>query len=253
MTLEDNLFGDITFEKFYGQNIHKIGSNVFNKTANKIELFNCGFNNSIEHQPPKYDLKAVFDQMTRLKDLDIGLNVTEIPTNSIEPIGNQTSLQILYIRAKELTIKSGAFQQLKNINFIEFLGAKINRIEKEAFKLNSDLNDKSFQISFVDCLLTDQSFQNGSFDGIPRNQIEIEFQSMNISSLPEVSLKTIFDNKKLSINFNWHSTIDCDDCKNYWLIKGTKENNIKNALCKGNDKKTLFDQEIKTKLSQKCK
>ena len=39
--LEDDTFGDITFEGFTGYNINKIGTNVFNKTAVQLEEFYC--------------------------------------------------------------------------------------------------------------------------------------------------------------------------------------------------------------------
>ena len=39
-----------------------------------------------------------------------------------------------------------------------------------------------------------------------------------------------------------------DDCKNYWLIKQNHENQIFDATCKGDNKLTLFDVEIKSKV-----
>lgn len=50
-----------------------------------------------------------------------------------------------------------------------------------------------------------------------------------------------------------NSQIDCDHCKNYWLIKENKKYQVFNAFCKGNPGKTLFDEDIKTKLTTKCK
>ena len=50
-----------------------------------------------------------------------------------------------------------------------------------------------------------------------------------------------------------NSTIDCSDCKNHWLIKEEKEIQVLNALCKEDQEKTLFHQEIKQKLNSKCK
>ena len=50
----------------------------------------------------------------------------------------------------------------------------------------------------------------------------------------------------------FNSKIDCGDCKNYWLIKEKKENQVFNAYCQGHTTKTLFDKEIQDKLSQKC-
>ena len=75
-------------------------------------------------------------------------------------------------------------------------------------------------------------------------------------------LNHFFDNKLNLIKFfdcsaggSTPAYIDCDNCKNYWLIKEKKQNQFKYAYCKGYDqtKLKLFDQETKTKLSQKCK
>lgn len=105
---------------------------------------------------------------------------------------------------------------------------------------------------------TGESFHNGSFDGT-RSQLIITFVNQTINYLNEGAFKPILnenennfiDLSKPSIGFN--SKLDCDDCKNFWLIKEGKEKQVKNAYCISEDKKTLFDKEIKDKLSQKCK
>lgn len=56
--LEDNAFGDITFQKFQGIRINKLGSNVFKKTANKLQSVWC-WDCNIQNQLPKYDLFMV--------------------------------------------------------------------------------------------------------------------------------------------------------------------------------------------------
>ena len=58
ITLEDNTFGDITFELFRGSGIKRIGSNAFNKTANKLQSFYCD-GCDIDNEPPKYDIYKV--------------------------------------------------------------------------------------------------------------------------------------------------------------------------------------------------
>ena len=83
----------------------------------------------------------------------------------------------------------------------------------------------------------------------------------NISYLAESVFKPVLNNSSNSIDFfdykiangTWNSKINCDDCRNYWLIKENYQNQVKEAHCKANDRLTLFDEETKTKLSQKCK
>ena len=247
LALED-IFSDITFEKFFGYSFIKIGSNAFNKTANKIESFDCSYC-SIEQQPPKYDIQKVLTQMTRLSSLFIGLNVREIPSNAI---GNKTELSTIFLKNKKqnLTIESGAFQDLENLHEIIIGGTTINRIKKEAFKSNSLI-----LIQFSGCKLTGESFENGAFDGIQK-PFTIILMETNVNYFAESVFKQVLNNSLNSIDIFWDEfdfLIDCDDCRNYWLIKENKQNQVKYAHCIANNTLTLFDQETKTKLSQKCK
>ena len=132
---------------------------------------------SLESEP-NYDLKSVFNQMTELKYLSISLNITEIPTNFI---GRQLDLSVVEIKSNQLIIKSGAFQQLKNLQFLYLQNAKINRIENGAFKTNYTKLTNPLHIMFRNCNLTNQSFQNGSFYGILRTSIEIALYHININ------------------------------------------------------------------------
>ena len=86
----------------------------------------------------------------------------------------------------------------------------------------------------------------------------ITFRSTNINHLPERVFKSVLVNKYNVIHFTFTlqdfiSTIDCDDCKNLWLIKEEKGNQIINAHCKDDYSKMLFDKEIQDKLTKKCK
>ena len=154
LTLEDDTFGDITFELFYGNNIGKIGTNTFKKASQKIKFLLCLWC-ALEFQPPKYDLQNALNQMTELKFLMIGLNVNEIPTDFIKPIdGQKSKLMKLQINSlKELTIKSRAFQNLNEILVIGISHSKINLIEKEAFKF-INRNQNKLRINFGYCKLT---------------------------------------------------------------------------------------------------
>ena len=49
-----------------------------------------------------------------------------------------------------------------------------------------------------------------------------------------------------------NSKIDCSDGRNHWLIKEKKDGQVLNAFGQENHKNILFDQEIQTKLNQKC-
>ena len=58
ITLEDNTFGDITFEVLSGVGIQKIGTSALNKTDNKLRTIYC-VECDIDNEPPKYDIQKV--------------------------------------------------------------------------------------------------------------------------------------------------------------------------------------------------
>lgn len=249
LTLENNVFSDITFESFYGVNIEKIGSNAFRKTANNITTFNCR-DCFLQHQSPKYDFRTIFSEMNQLYALDLGLNVTEIPTGTFGTSKNKANLNQIRIESKGLTIKSGAFQNLKNLQQIHLYHTEISKIEKEAFKFINTNNLLTIDVSA--CPLTNQSFQNGSFDGMLRSLIN--FNSVKISNLPEEAFKSFLENgNSIHLSNGFYGLINCEDCKNYWLIEQKKDDQVYNVHCYHDVRKTLFDEETKSKLSQKCK
>lgn len=158
VTLEDNTFGDITFENFHGLHINKIGSNTFNKTSGKLKLFYC-IRCELTHEPAKYDLLAVFDRMIALETLSVGLNITEIPSDVIIPVG-QSKLNSLYIKSHQsLTIRTSAFRNLQNLYMITFTDTKIDGIEKDAFKFTNK-SEKILRITFESCKLTSKFCYN---------------------------------------------------------------------------------------------
>lgn len=85
------------------------------------------------------------------------------------------------------------------------------------------------------------------------------FYRTNVDYLPEDVFKPYLNNSKNLIinkyeNTPYYSTIDCTNCRNYWLVKDQKfEKQVTHTRCQGDQVKSLFDQDVKTKLSQKCK
>ena len=245
--INDNTFGNITFERFYGYKIDKIGSNAFNNTANRLKKFICS-NCSllITNDTPKYDIKKAINQMINLTILDISLNETEIPAKSFQPVNSHLNISYLYLKSNQnLTIKSDALQ-FDKISAFKIYDSTIDQIEKSAFKFQS----KKVYFGFENCQLRGESFQNGSFDGLQLPNFDIFFRRTNINYLAEGVFKDVLTNQYNQILFQY-SGIDCSDCRNYWLIKNKKAQQI-DAHCYGQLRKVLFDQEIQSKLKQKC-
>ena len=84
----------------------------------------------------------------------------------------------------------------------------------------------------------------------------IRFLSTNINHLSEEVFKSVLDYENNLIDFSkesiFNSKIDCEDCKNLWLIKQNKESQVKHARCKSNPDKKLFDEEVKSDLKNNC-
>ena len=104
--------------------------------------------------------------------------------------------------------------------------------------------------------MTGDSFEEGAFDGA-QGPLFITFHSTNIKFLPKSSFKSVLSSKQNTVDlFNptvgGNSKIDCDDCRNLWLVKDNADNQVHNAYCMGNPKKMLFDQDIKDRLNAKC-
>ena len=248
--LHDNSFGGITFDTFFGYEIRQIGSNAFNNSVDKIKYFFCT-SCSLDIK----SLKNVFNQMNQLEVLEIVTKAGEIPSNVITPVGNQTKLKRVAITEENdsLIIRSGAFQHLNQLQVIEFFYTSIQTIEEEAFKLDSTSNSSSVKIGFYWSHLTSETFKNGSFDGITK-PIQVTFMGTSINYLAEGVFKTVLSNKNGRINLSGSSFLDCSDCRNYWLVKDYNQTHVQHTKCKNSpSNSSLFTQESKTKLSQKCK
>ena len=242
--LDDTFFGDITFEKFEAFKIDKIMQNAFNKTADQIKEFmypNCAL---------AIDIFNVIKPINHLTSLILGLNVTEIPTNTF----NSTKITNLEIKSHEnLVIKSDAlkFDTLEQFRIYE---TTIQEIQRNALKFNYSVH-KGLYLTFEKCKLTGQTFQNGSFDAIngANKAFSIVFDHTNINYLAEGAFKIVLYKgywNRIDLRDN---QIDCEDCKNYWMIKEKLDKQVLGGYCQGsNNTKSLFD-EIKSKLSQKCK
>ena len=248
--LPDNSFGGITFDSFSGYNINKISLNAFNNSVNKIENFYCR-----QCLLEMDSTKNLINQMHQLKILDVELNTTEIPSNAFSSGGNHTELRFLDIMETHhnLTVKSGAFQHLNELDGITFKHTSISAIENQAFKLNLTSSKTSkLYITFDWCNITGGIFKNGSFDGHNDRPLSVGFTVTDIDYLDERIFKTVFKNENSTIYF-YFSSLDCFDCRNYWLAKDYNATRVHSTRCNGQQGKNLFDEEIKTKLDQKCK
>ena len=244
----------MTFENIDTYSVEKIHSKAFGKTAKTLVSYWC-VACSIENLPPNYDLWKAVGQLTKLTELRMDVNVSEIPENVITTADKSES-QIKNISfnnlKQEMTIKSGAFQNLHQIETIK-IWAKLNKFEKGAFKFNNK-SDKQLIIDIESNKdFSGDVFEDGSFDGIQR-PVQVSLPG-NLNYVPEGSFKSILNQNKqnrIKIKRIIRSIFDCYNCKNYWLIRDGKKDQVTNPECGFNLSKFLFDNDVVTKLKAKC-
>ena len=251
-TLNSNFFSDITFTEFSSCGLKKISSTAFGPSTVR-DLFDCSACD-ILHHPPEYHVWKGFSQLTQLKVFEPGLNLDEVPTDAIVPFdGSKSQLTKLVIlnRSRNLTVRSGAFQNMVDIPLLKFDEVRITKFEKDAYKLNlTKDSNKQLHILIINSDLFGDSFQVGMFDkSIIKRPILLEFYNVKIDFIPESVFKPVLFNKQNQFSIEMH--VDCNDCKNFWLIGNFSNNHSKfNLMCNSNKK--LFDSDIQSKLRAKC-
>ena len=266
--LEENQFDNLTFKDIDAVFVNRIHTNAFGKTSSIVKKFWC-MECQIEHSPPNYDLWKSLAHLTNLTQLSIQTKIDEIPTNAIVLIdGKESQLTKFEIEqtAKHLTIKSGAFQNLNNLQEISLRVSNLSKIESGAFNFNKT-SDKELTIIFHSSNYKNKNivhfsgdlFQNGTFHGIKRQTVHVQFEMPKLDYIPESSFKTILDQNKNNtikiFDVVYKTLIDCEDCRNYWLIKDNRKTQIKHAICLNSNRnftKTLFDDDVVSKLKTKC-
>ena len=68
------------------------------------------------------------------------------------------------------------------------------------------------------------------------------------SLVARVACLKIFPTLNLVIN----SQLDCNNCKNHWLVKGQFKKQILFPHCVGKEEKTLLDEYVESRLRMKC-
>ena len=251
LVLNDLSFWDITFDHFEGYNIKLISSNAFGQASKTLNsIYNWYGLNHVNHQPPEHDIWKVLSSLVNIQDINVALNINEIPSQAFVPLkGKQSKLNLIRLYTyKAITIKKMAFFHLENLNYLDFY-FDIAKVESQAFAMSKKSSEK-LKINFRHDFDGD-AFQNSSFQGIQRS-VEMNFYQ-HVNYIPESSFKTILENQNNHLYFSPYSAINCDDCKNVWMIKDKKVKQVVDAKCNHNFSLTLFDSQVENDLRSKCK
>lgn len=253
--IPNDFFSGITFEIFEWRGYfgyRNIGNETFGKSAETITQFDCL---ACELSDSNSYLISKFPN---LNTLAIGLIDDEILPNSFSEGSNIKTLILSRRNNLEFVVRAEAFQNLNSLQSIEFQGFNVIKFKRGAFDQDLKLSNLK-NITFCNLNLKGDSFENGTFDNDKMQNFWFIFRQSNIDYIPESSFKTFLNHESNEVFFdNSYSTpkpslIDCNHCKNYWLIRDNKQNQVKNTKCKGIGSTQLFDPEIIQKLKTKCK
>ena len=251
----ENTFGHLQFEHFTVSGLNKISSSAFsNQTGQSIELFSC-LDCRLSDESPEFNVWKSLEPLTNLFNLEINLDVSEIPTNAL---GHRKRLRLIFMASKyqNLTIKSGAFQNLQNIFLIHINSTTIDTIEKGAFKFNIEKTNITSILELYNVTLHNDTFKFGAFDGLNK-PLTIVLQKSSINYFDQKVFEPFFnDRKENSVVFGRssidYSYVDCEDCRNYWLIKQNRTSQVEGAICRRGFSHSLFDLSTRTNLEKKC-
>ncbi len=225
--LPENTFEDITFDKIEirdALNLSLIHTNAFTATEKNLKELLIS-NTSLKNFPPIHDIFRAISSMVNIERFYIFNSlIEEIPDNAFRPVnGSQNNLKDIGLYQNKITkIGNNAF---KHLNYLLSLGLeqnKLDHISENAFSFEK-FNDNLFGLFLYNNSLNSSSFESGAFDNLNRpTAIHFNFddKSNGIKYLDErIFQPFINNNNKNQIFLN---TIDCNDCRSFWLIKNQK-------------------------------
>jgi hypothetical protein len=224
--LPEKVFEDITFERIEIKNAKKLSlihTKAFDGTfPNLTDLHVIG--TSLKNSPPDHDIFAAISSLLNIERVFITSNlIEEIPDNAFRPInGLQTNFYDLALYDNKINkIGNNAFTNLQYLSNLQIDANKVNHISKNAFFFNN--TDQGFFLLFLfEQLLNSSSFESGAFDNLHRPTIiyfnyGYDDKSNNITYLDQNIFETFLNkDSKNGIALN---TIECKDCRSYWLVK----------------------------------
>lgn len=191
--LYENSFADITFDKLTLSSVYQyitlIHYQAFGKSASTLREFHC-LTCRIQNQPPNYQVWNLLGQLTLLKIISVGFNVSEIPEFAIKPVnGQESQLELIAILGQIHSIKSKAFYHLKKLNSIIISMSYLNKIEDQAFEFDHKL--RGLTLLNVSSSLESFPNLNQMFDHF--EQVKLVISSPSIENIPEsITVQIIF-------------------------------------------------------------
>jgi Leucine-rich repeat (LRR) protein len=226
--LPENTFGDIIFDSinnWNAPNLSLIHTNAFNELDYELNINNTTLKNS----PPNHDLFHAISSLININVVYLINNmIEEIPDYAFKPInGPQNNLSSLYISDNNIKrIGNFAFEDLNHLNILSICSNQIVNITKNLFSFENS-SDSSLTLDFRDLPLNGESFESEAFNNLKRpTTIDMSLTGENVNRTEKVTYldQHIFEEffSKDHRNEVTLNTIDCKDCRSYWLVKNDK-------------------------------
>jgi hypothetical protein len=253
--LPENVFGNITFDEIIienAYNLSRIHSHAFRATNNYLTIFRV-YSTRLDNQMLYYDFFTAISLMPRLSLLTIAnTSVTEITDNAFRPLsGIQYNLTTVSINDHKLKkLGNNAFEYWPSLKDLNLANNTLNHVSENAFNFQKRDNVPvvdGLRLILIKNNFNSSSFEIGAFNGL--NKPTHLFFSLDSNDKTNITYLDrhvfepfISDNRSgiLSNRIETLETLDCDDCRNYWLV-GNENYKIKAQILKCSNHKTLTD------------
>lgn len=253
--LSENVFGNITFGEIIIENAYKfsrIHSHAFRDTNNYLTIFRV-YSTPLDNQMPYYDFFTAISLMPRLSLLTIAnTSVTEITDNAFRPLSgiqyNLTTVSINDHKLKKLC--NNAFEYWPSLTDLNLANNTLNHISENAFNFQKRGNVPvvdGLRLILIKNNLNSSSFEIGAFNGLNKpTHLFFSYgpnDKTNITYLDRHVFEPFVSDDRSGIQSNrieMLETLDCDDCRNYWLV-GNENYKTKAKILKCSNHKMLTD------------
>ena len=220
--LKENTFSDITFGEITindCSSLRSIHKNAFNTTDQVTTEIRIESNPKLSSPD-----NSIFDALSRFVHAHFVLladnNVSEIPSNAFH--NEQDQLKVLLLIGKSIKkLGNNAFSLLKGLTSLTLESTSIDFIPENAFEFNEVSNESLTIERTHNKHLNITGFSMHSLTKLKRPTY-ISIDIPNNSSFQYLDQK-IFEPFLLSNDNNaiqiWTGSIDCNDCRNYWMKK----------------------------------
>ena len=216
--LKENTFSDITFDYIKIEECSKLKSidqNAFSKTDLVTKQITIWYNPSLS-SPSIFTTLSKFINITMIHLLNN--NITEIPSKAFE--NHQDKLKEFSITGLK-KIGNNAFSQLRNLGSLGIEYSLIDSIPENEFEFYEESKEMLTLSLYGNPLLNSSGFSEHSLTKFKR---PCTIQLGNISNSKftyfdeRVFLPFLRSNSKNTIQLI-DGSVDCSDCRNFWLKK----------------------------------